>query len=264
MCSSSTIVHDPAEIQKAALHKETQYWYRDDSITAGQASQIVKQRLSNLGPQKIIHITEVAKRVKTSEDAAVALDVAQQYALRRANRQQHDGIHPHTSYLILKSITKVGADKAVEVLKKAPELKLTFGPRAFRDIIVKASKEGDLAAMRSAFQLLQAAGIQPNRDLGYCLVRASFDNKRPDLAVAYAREFEVNGVGLRPAMKDQVQKVEQELQQKKAAARDARAAKAATAENAGQAEGRVEAGDSSPDDGQSADGPETEEQPPEK
>ena len=48
----------------------------------------------------------------------------------------------------LQSITKVGADKAVEVLKKAPELKLTFGPRAFRDIIVKASKEGDLAAMR--------------------------------------------------------------------------------------------------------------------
>ena len=33
----------------------------------------------------------------------MALDVAQQYALRRANRQQHDGIHPHTSYLILKA-----------------------------------------------------------------------------------------------------------------------------------------------------------------
>lgn len=43
--------------------------------------------------------------------------------------------------------------------------------------------------------------------------------------VMLCREFEVNGVGLRPAMKDQVQKVEQELQQKKAAARDARAAK---------------------------------------
>ena len=39
------------------------------------------------------------------------------------------------------------------------------------------------------------------------------------------REFEVNGVGLRPKMKDQVQKVEQELQQKRAAARQARAAK---------------------------------------
>ena len=48
----------------------------------------------------------------------------------------------------LQSITKVSVDGAVEVLKKAPELKLTFGPRAFRDIIVKASKEGDLAAMR--------------------------------------------------------------------------------------------------------------------
>lgn len=52
---------------------------------------------------EVIHITELAKRVRTSEDAAMALDVAQQYALRRANRQQHDGIHPHVSYLILKA-----------------------------------------------------------------------------------------------------------------------------------------------------------------
>ena len=39
------------------------------------------------------------------------------------------------------------------------------------------------------------------------------------------REFEVNGVGLRPAMKDQVQKAEQEIQQRKSAAKQARAAK---------------------------------------
>ena len=42
----------------------------------------------------------------------------------------------------------MGVDEAVEVLRKAPELKMTFGIRAFRDIIVKASKDGDLAAMR--------------------------------------------------------------------------------------------------------------------
>ena len=48
----------------------------------------------------------------------------------------------------MQSITKVGVEEAVEVLRKAPELKLTFGIRAFRDIIVKASKDGDLAAMR--------------------------------------------------------------------------------------------------------------------
>ena len=52
---------------------------------------------------EVIHLTEVAKRVKTSEEAAMALDVAQQYVLRRANRQQHDGISPQTSYLILKA-----------------------------------------------------------------------------------------------------------------------------------------------------------------
>ena len=52
---------------------------------------------------EVIHITELAKRVKTSEDAAMVLDVAQQYALRRGNRQQHDGISPQESYLILKA-----------------------------------------------------------------------------------------------------------------------------------------------------------------
>ena len=40
----------------------------------------------------------------------------------------------------------------------------------------------------SAFQLLQAAELQPNRDLGFCIVRACFNNQRPDLAVAYARQ----------------------------------------------------------------------------
>ena len=39
------------------------------------------------------------------------------------------------------------------------------------------------------------------------------------------REFEVNGVGLRPAIKEKVQEAEQKLQQKRAAAREARAAK---------------------------------------
>ncbi len=48
LCSYLKALYDLAE-----LHKETQYWYRDVSITAGQASQIVKQRLANLGPQSM-------------------------------------------------------------------------------------------------------------------------------------------------------------------------------------------------------------------
>lgn len=51
----------------------------------------------------VIHLTEIAKRVKTPEDAAAVMDVAQQFALHRANRQQHDGISPQTSYLLLKA-----------------------------------------------------------------------------------------------------------------------------------------------------------------
>ena len=39
-----------------------------------------------------------------------------------------------------------------------------------------------------AFQLLTAAGVRPNTDLAYCILRACFDNKRPDVAVGYARQ----------------------------------------------------------------------------
>ena len=45
---------------------------------------------------------EVVRRVKTPEDAEVAMEVARQYALQRAHRQQHDGLSPNMSYLILK------------------------------------------------------------------------------------------------------------------------------------------------------------------
>ena len=48
------------------------------------------------------HLMEVVKRVKTPEDAEVAMEVARQYALQRAHRQQHDGLSPNMSYIILK------------------------------------------------------------------------------------------------------------------------------------------------------------------
>ena len=188
------------------------------------------------------HLMEVVRRVKTPEDAEVAMEVARQYALQRAHRQQHDGLSPNMSYLILKvhcllrlcsesllhshhclssalqqaisirhqrfarhlvqpgyprcillmrssplmamcecftvfchsrphmegraahnvcnapcrsekegvlqSITKVSVDKALDVIKSSRELALTFERRGFRDIIVRASKAGDLPAIR--------------------------------------------------------------------------------------------------------------------
>ena len=45
---------------------------------------------------------EVVRRVKTPKDAEVAMEVARQYALQRAHRQQHDGLSPNMSYIILK------------------------------------------------------------------------------------------------------------------------------------------------------------------
>ena len=35
---------------------------------------------------------------------------------------------------------------------------------------------------------MTAAGVRPNADLAYCILRACFDNQRPDVAVGYARQ----------------------------------------------------------------------------
>ena len=48
---------------------------------------------------------------------------------------------------MVQSITKVSVDKALEVIKCSPELALTFERRGFREIIVRASKAGDLPAV---------------------------------------------------------------------------------------------------------------------
>ncbi|CAK0787434.1 hypothetical protein CVIRNUC_010654 [Coccomyxa viridis] len=208
------------------LHRATRFWWHDENITAREGAKIVKQRLNLIGPQKAPHLMEVVRRVKTPEDAEVAMEVARQYALQRAHRQQHDGLSPNMSYIILKSITKVSVDKALDVIKSSRELALTFERRGFRDIIVRASKAGDLPAIRRAFQLLTATGVRPNTDLAYCILRACFDNKRPDVAVGYAREFEANGVQIRPAMKEMLRKAEADLQQKRQAALQEKAAQA--------------------------------------
>ena len=49
---------------------------------------------------------------------------------------------------VVQSITQVSVDKALEVIKSSRELALTFERRGFRDIIVRASKAGDLQAIR--------------------------------------------------------------------------------------------------------------------
>ena len=56
--------------------------------------------------------------------------------------------------VVLQSIVEVGVEDAVEVLKRAPELKLTFGMRAFRDIIVRASKAGNLTVMKRRVHII--------------------------------------------------------------------------------------------------------------
>lgn len=53
-------------------------------------------------------------------------------------------------------------------------------------------------------EILKGSGLRPNRDIAFQVVAACFDNNRPDLAVAYCKEFEANGLAARPAMRQRV------------------------------------------------------------
>ena len=51
------------------------------------------------------------------------------------------------------------------------------------------------------FELAKKQGMKPNRDIGFCVLRACLDCKRADLAYAYAVEFQNNGLRVSPCQK---------------------------------------------------------------
>ncbi|BDA42891.1 hypothetical protein COCOBI_03-7840 [Coccomyxa sp. Obi] len=191
----------------------TRKWYTNPNISARAAAKIVKQRLEQNGPQRVSHLMELARRIKTPEEAALAIEVAQKFALHRARRQQHDGISPSLSAFLLKKILEAGeVEQALEVLRRSPELQLTFQRPAFRHVIIRASQQGNLRAVVSALEVMKAARLRPNRDIAFHVLRGCFENDRPDLAVVFCREFEANGLPPRPAMKEKVEAAASELE----------------------------------------------------
>lgn len=51
------------------------------------------------------------------------------------------------------------------------------------------------------FELAKQQGLKPNRDIGFCVLRACLDCKRADMAYAYALEFQANGLRVSPAQR---------------------------------------------------------------
>ncbi len=63
---------------------------------------------------------------------------------------------------------------------------------------------------------MKASGLRPNRDIAFHITQACFECARPDLAVAYCREFEANGLPPRPIVAKRVQEAEAQLRGKAA------------------------------------------------
>lgn len=255
---SFSAVPEPVDSSEGDRADNTSKWYTHPNISARAAAKIVKQRLEQNGPQRVSHLMELARRIKTPEEAALAIQIAQRFALQRARRQQHDGISPSLSTFLLKKVLEAGeVQQALEVLRRSPELQLTFQRPAFRHVIIRASQQGNLRAVVSALEVMKAARLRPNRDIAFHVLRGCFENNRPDLAVAFCREFEANGLPPRPGMKEKVKAAAAELEAmasaKKAAARQVPAEEEASEQTAAaehKPEGAIE--DSAPEQPQEA------------
>lgn len=81
----------------------------------------------------------------------------------------------------------------------------------------------DLVAT-STLEVMKASGLRPNRDIAFHITQACFECGRPDLAVAYCREFEANGLPPRPIVAKRVQEAEAQLRGEPAALVSARLA----------------------------------------
>ena len=68
-----------------------------------------------------------------------------------------------------------------------------------------------LVHAHSALEVMKTAGMRPNRDIAYHVTNACFEAGRPELAAAYCREFDANGLSPRPLMAKRVAEAEAQL-----------------------------------------------------
>lgn len=178
-------------------------WYADRSLSSAAAAKILKKRLENFGPQRERSLQEVIQRIRNVKDAETALKIAEGFRVRRAGLEQHTPLKCSTSKLILQRALEVDArDVIIQALARKDELGFNFvSLKAYRLAITHFSTKRDLQNVIRVFELAKRQGLKPNRDIGFCVLRACLDCKRADLAYAYALEFQANGLRVSPAQK---------------------------------------------------------------
>eukprot|EP00884_Botryococcus_braunii_P015212 jgi/Botrbrau1/2374/Bobra.0395s0008.1 len=179
-------------------------WYKNNDISGAQASRLLCHRLFELGAQKPGQLVEVVKRMKEKEDIGPVLKAVRQWRKRRLAMQQHSLSPPVVSVLLVKRLLQLERpDLAMELVQEANSLGLAFtGVGVLQTLLVALSSQGRLDLVVKLYEAMQVAGVRPTRSFGYALVRAFRDNGRLDLAAAYGKELELNGVPMRPAVKE--------------------------------------------------------------
>jgi len=69
---------------------------------------------------------------------------------------------------------------------------------ALNKTLVALAEAGDLAGLLATFAGMKEAGMAPDRHQGHILVKGLADAGQADAAAQVAREFQLNGVALRP------------------------------------------------------------------
>ena len=95
----------------------------------------------------------------------------------------------------LQAATRTGnLEAGLDALRRCHELQLTPVPAAFRTLAVAYAQRGEALGVLGAFDAMKAAGVRPNADTAFALVRGFVDCGVPEAARVAVAEFEDNGV----------------------------------------------------------------------
>ncbi|KAK9786807.1 hypothetical protein WJX73_009496 [Symbiochloris irregularis] len=173
-------------------------WHQlpQNDIGAVGAYKILKRRLEEWGVQRELHLLAVLRRIKTPEQAALGLEAIALLRRHRANHQQHAPFNHYVGHCLMVRALETGAyDVVVEAHQRCHELGLGhMSGLRYSYVMSGLAKAEQLDALLKVYETMPRNGVRPSAETLYLIVKACKAAGRNDLAQAYAKEFEANGV----------------------------------------------------------------------
>jgi len=96
-------------------------------------------------------------------------------------------------------ITRTGAvDVLLEAMRRPGALGIIFSRKRLHEVLKSLAGRGEVDLMESVFEAMPAAGLPPDRNTVYILVRAYVNTGQVDKAAALAARYKEMGLEVKP------------------------------------------------------------------